>query len=477
MEGVLGRPSAAAAAAPLRLRPEWAVGAAAVCGSVATAVIALVPAVRFAYRAEQLHVAIETTASLVAVVVAFLAVGRLRRSRRLDDVLLAAALATLAATNIAFALIPAIVAGTAAGRGTWTGIGGHLAAATLIAAAAFAPATTVRRGGSAALALVLVVVAVDAIAVAALGDRLPPPIASLQPDRSGTPDLVGDSSVLAVQLSMGGLYALAALGFLLRAMRRRDPFLTFLAAGSTLAALARVNYFLYPSLYSQWVYVGDFFRLAFYALLFVGALREITDYWRALGERAVLEERRRLARDLHDGLAQELAYIIRMSKVAPADAVASFPIELRAAAERAVQQSRQAIAALATPTAEPLDQILARVATETGARYGVEVDVELAPGIELDAARAEALVRITGEAVANAARHSGAHRVRVVAEWRRGRPRLQVIDRGSGFDPVPAGLRASTYGLTSMRERAAAVGAEFSIRSRPGVGTCVEVSL
>ena len=456
----------------------WAVGATALLASAATAVIALVPSLRFAYKAEQLHIAIETTASLVTIIVAFLVGGRLRRSRRVDDLLLAAAIGLLALTNTFFTLFPALVAHPNARFFAWAGIGGHVAAAVLVATAAFAPSGTAGRGGVwRAVTLTLVVVLLDVVVVATLKNHLPRPISITAPRLTRTPQLVGDTSVLAIQLATAALYALASVGFVRRARLRSDAFMTFLAAGAALAAVARVNYFLYPSMYSRWVYAGDFFRLAFYVVLFAGALREISDYWRELRERAVLEERRRLARDLHDGLAQELAYISRMSKIVAPDAPAYVVSDLQAAAERALQQSRQAVAALATPVSEPLDQILTRVAVDTGTRYGVDVDVDIAAKLELDEPHADALIRIAGEAVANAARHSGARRVRVVVEWRRGRPRLRVIDRGRGFDPPAAGLPTPTYGLTSMRERAAAVGADFQIRSKRGAGTSVEVSL
>jgi signal transduction histidine kinase len=149
---------------------------------------------------------------------------------------------------------------------------------------------------------------------------------------------------------------------------------------------------------------------------------------------------------------------------------------IRAAAERASLESRQVIAALATPADEPLEAVVERVAHEAAARHGADVELDVARGMQLDPARTEALVRITGEAVANAARHSGVGLVRVVVDWRRGRPCLHVIDRGVGFDDTPGSGTAGKFGLTSMRERAGSVGADFRIVSRPGSGTRVEVS-
>ena len=83
----------------------------------------------------------------------------------------------------------------------------------------------------------------------------------------------------------------------------------------------------------------------------------------------------------------------------------------------------------------------------------------------------EALARILGEAVANA-RHGGATRVHV--ELSTDPLRLRVIDDGAGFDPATC---APGFGLGGMRERAALVGAELSVRSGPGAGTEVAVEL
>jgi signal transduction histidine kinase len=87
-----------------------------------------------------------------------------------------------------------------------------------------------------------------------------------------------------------------------------------------------------------------------------------------------------------------------------------------------------------------------------------------------------ALARIVGEALANAARHGRARGATI--ELQAGPPRrLRVRDDGHGFDPDPAHLPAGAFGLTSIRERAAAFGGRAQIRSAPGDGTEVEVTL
>jgi signal transduction histidine kinase len=298
---------------------------------------------------------------------------------------------------------------------------------------------------------------------------------SVAPDSSAQPDLTAHPAVLAVQLVAAGLYALAAIGFLRRAERTGDELAGWIAVASVLAAFSRVNYFLYPSLYSQWVYTGDAFRLAFYVLLLVGIGREIVSYWREMAVVAVLDERRRIARELHDGLAQEIAYIRRnLPSLGRSESDVHLVERLRRAADRAHQESRRAFAALATPTNEPLEVTLAQATQEAAERYGVGIEFDLCRGVRLSPARAEGVVRIACEAVANAARHSGAERVAVVLHRRADSLRLDVVDGGRGFDPTEPG---SGFGLISMRERARAIGVELRVESRSGRGTRVEVAV
>ncbi len=315
-----------------------------------------------------------------------------------------------------------------------------------------------------------------AIVVALLGSRLPTGVELiLTPEDSARPRLEGNVSLLAAQLAGMGLYCFAAIGFGLRARALGDELLQWLAVGALFGAFARLNYFLYPSLYTDYVYSGDFFRLAFYIAILAAAAREISSYWETLSHTAVLEERRRIARDLHDGVAQELAFIGR--NVRRLDAGDEAVARVTASAARALTESRRAIAALTKPLDEPLEVALAEAARETADREGTLLDLVLTPGIELDYRRRDALIRIACEATSNAARHGGARIVRVELVDRRRRVRLRVSDDGSGFDPKAVSRNGEGFGLISMRERAHAVGGTFDVDSRPGSGTMVEVVL
>jgi signal transduction histidine kinase len=147
---------------------------------------------------------------------------------------------------------------------------------------------------------------------------------------------------------------------------------------------------------------------------------------------------------------------------------------LTRAAERADRESRRAVAVLATPPDEPLGLTLVQSAREVAERYGVEVDFDLCPGVRVSPARAEVLLRIACEAVANAARHSGAKTIAIGLRRDADSLRLSVADRGCGFDPTQP---TKGFGLISMRERARTIGAELRVDSRFGRGTHVEVAV
>jgi signal transduction histidine kinase len=240
--------------------------------------------------------------------------------------------------------------------------------------------------------------------------------------------------------------------------------LTWFGAACALAAWARVNYLLFPSLYTDWLYVGDVFRLGFYVLLLVGAVREIRAYWEAQAAVAVSAERRRLARDLHDGVVQELGWI--RSAVAGSHTVPG----VGAAADRALAEARRALTALTQDPDEPLASAVGRAVCEVGDQYDVPIHLSVDKSVEVPVVHREELVRVAREAAVNAARHSGSSTISVTLS----QGRLTVGDQGRGFDP--AYRRAGGFGLTSMRERAEAIGAALTITSVLGNGTCVEVT-
>jgi signal transduction histidine kinase len=454
------------------LRPHPPTTAVALLAAAATVLVLAVPQLRFAYDAPSLRVALETAAAVIALVAAYLVLGRFLRGRRLDSLLLAAALGTLALSNLVVAVLLAV---RPAGDGWLLAAAASLAGALVLPAAAFAPRRPLGRPRRAALRLAAAVLVLLVGLTAALAGLVHffPPDAALQEADASRPQ-VDSHGVLGLQLAGLASFAVATLGFARRALREGDRFIGLVAAGTALAAFARLHYVLFPPLNASWVYTGDVLRLLFYAVLLAAAAREIGEYWRGLAANAVLEERRRLARELHDGVAQELAFIGRRSRRLADRTGADEARQITAAAERALGDSRRAIAALTRPLDQPLSEVLTEAVGEVAARHPVRLDLELSRGVHVDGDTREALVRIACEAVANAARHGRARVVRVVLEQGE-HVHFRIVDDGVGFEPAAA--HAGRFGLISMRERAEAVGGSLRVHSAPGAGTAVEVEL
>ena len=145
-----------------------------------------------------------------------------------------------------------------------------------------------------------------------------------------------------------------------------------------------------------------------------------------------------------------------------------------AAAERALDESRRAIAALTQPPDEYFDRALAQAAFEVANRVGTRLALELDPGVRVPARTQEQLIRIVREAVTNAARHGRAETVTVALTNGDGLT-LLIADDGLGFEPdATNGLG---FGLVSMTERARALGGELRVVSAPAGGTAVRVVL
>lgn len=214
---------------------------------------------------------------------------------------------------------------------------------------------------------------------------------------------------------------------------------------------------------------------------------QLLDQQRAL---AMLTERERLARELHDGIGQVLGYV-KMQAQAARDRLAQ---DETAAADRdlarlvAVAQDAHAdvreyiLGARSAASAQPgflptLRQYLQRFSQQ----YGLRAELIAPPdwGDDLLEPTAEAQVlRITQEALTNARKHANADCVQVSMQLATNHVQVTVQDDGAGFDPaLLATAEGQKYGLGFMRERAEEVGGSVEIRSAPGAGTQVLISV
>lgn len=424
------------------------------------------------------HVVIETAAAVVSLLVAFIVLGRFLQTGRLSELVLASALTLLGVSNLVFSAGPAAAGHPFSAWATWAAGTGRLLSAAGFAVAAFMGDARTRRPREATLkaaAAAAAILVLTALVFAVIAGHVPVALdPALSPDAPGRPRFVGNAAVLAMQAVGMAFYAIAAVGFYQRATRDRDRLMGWVAVASVLQTFAAFNYVLFASLYSQWLYTGDWLRIGFYAVLLGGAAGEIQRYQLGLEQAAALEERRRLARELHDGLAQELAFIATQTRWLSKRETGNGLGQLVVAAERALDESRSAISALTRPLDEPLDAALAQAAEEVAGRVGVRLRLDLAEGVEVPVATREALVRIVREAVSNTARHGKASCVTLGLSAGDG-VSVRITDDGVGFDPESGD--GPGFGLTSMRERAHALGAQFQVSSTPGEGTEIQVVL
>jgi signal transduction histidine kinase len=241
--------------------------------------------------------------------------------------------------------------------------------------------------------------------------------------------------------------------------------------GRTLPGPVTLSFVVEPFLWQQpWFIAGLLGALAFVIV----AVHRVRVRRIEARYHAIVEERRRIARDLHDGMAQELAFIVRRARRLGAAGHSEDARVIAGAAERALGESRRAIAALTRPLDAPLADVLAEALEQGVARHPVELKLELERELAPDGDTREALVRIACEAVSNAARHADAAVVRVALR-QNGGIRFSVADDGVGFDQSESA--PGRFGLISMRERTVALGGSFSVRSAPGSGTEILVQL
>lgn len=213
--------------------------------------------------------------------------------------------------------------------------------------------------------------------------------------------------------------------------------------------------------------------------------QELEERSRAL---AMLEERERLAREMHDSLSQTLNYI-RLSAAVGKERLERGDIssleqdleQVRLAARDAYEEVRQGIWTLRTNGVlergllPALKEFVDRYCRETGLQVRVALPRSVRPDLT-DAAQVQAL-RIVQEALANIRKHAGASRVSVEFVDRAGWVQISISDDGSGFDPATANRDGQHYGLQIMRERAESVGGTLEIISRAGEGTRIVVRL
>ena len=194
-------------------------------------------------------------------------------------------------------------------------------------------------------------------------------------------------------------------------------------------------------------------------------------------ELAVLEERQRLARNLHDAINQSLFSAGLIAEVLPRlwdqdqDLARRSLEDLRRLTRSAQAEMRALLAELRPSTLidSDLDELLQLLGNALSGRIDIPVTVTVTGEIILPAEVQVAFYRVCQEALNNIAKHAKASRAEINLKKEGTVVELYIRDDGQGFDPQQT--ISGHYGLGMMRERAEAVGAQLSITSRPGHGT------
>ncbi len=344
-------------------------------------------------------------------------------------------------------------------------------------------------------------IAVLGVVLLPIQDMLPPlidakGIEDLLLDTSGTARLLGITPlavafVVATVLLMLG----AALIFRTVYVDRGPVSDGFLAIGLVILAFAELQAAFYPSVYTTLITASDLIRLLAYGVFLLGIGAEQRSDLRALreayatldrlrvseAERAALEERSNLAREIHDGLAQHLWFAkLKFERLAATVPEEDKPLagEVGQALDSAIVEARQALVTMRTSldTELPLSEMLKRTVDDFGQRSGIRVSFSVGAGLPsaLPPRQQIEVLRVVQEALTNVRKHADATVVRVRADTHGKELAVSVADNGKGFDPNAPG---EGLGLQGMEERARLLGGTFRITSEPQGGTTVELTV
>jgi two-component system nitrate/nitrite sensor histidine kinase NarX len=196
-------------------------------------------------------------------------------------------------------------------------------------------------------------------------------------------------------------------------------------------------------------------------------------------ERATLEERTRLARELHDGLAQDLWFAkLKHQRLIPyvPDDQKELAEEVTQAIDSAIQEAKQAVVTMraAEDRERPLEELMSRTIDEFAARSGVRADFSAADLPDALPPRTQVeVLRVLQEALTNVRKHADATVVRVSADFQDNTMRLTIVDNGRGFRPEETS--GDGLGVQGMKERARLMGGDLRVMSEPSGGTAVDL--
>lgn len=273
----------------------------------------------------------------------------------------------------------------------------------------------------------------------------------------------------------------------------------YAASLASLLAVLAFDFFLVPPLYTFVVFKFEdlltlcvFLATAIMTSQLASALRrraelassrehELRLLYEQAQELAALQERQRLARELHDSVSQAL-YGISLGAHTAGEALESDPEQAMASIEYVIALAEAGLAEMRAlifelrPESLEIEGLVAALTRQVAVlrtRYKLTVDATLDNEPDLPPEMKHALYRVAQEALHNIVKHARASTVALRLARQENEIILQVHDNGKGFDP--AGPFPGHFGVRSMQERTARMGGTLTIESAPGQGTCIDV--
>jgi len=209
---------------------------------------------------------------------------------------------------------------------------------------------------------------------------------------------------------------------------------------------------------------------------------QLAEYAQQVESLTLEAERQRMARELHDTLAQGLAGLVLQLEALEASLERNNPQKAAQIAGQAKERARSTLADARraiddlrdadASTAEAVDREVSRFTTATG----IPCQIEMPASLNLSEREGENVVRCISEGLANVARHARATNAWVTIRQENGRLQVTVRDNGQGFDTGQS-VASGHYGLLGLRERARLAGGELVVESTPGSGTVLTMNI
>ncbi|MDC3417260.1 sensor histidine kinase [Aquibacillus salsiterrae] len=212
---------------------------------------------------------------------------------------------------------------------------------------------------------------------------------------------------------------------------------------------------------------------------------EKAEYAKTAGKAATIEERQRLARDLHDAVSQQLFALTMMSQAClrlldrSPDKAREQMEDIAEAALKAQTEMRALLLHLRPIdlSGEPLREGIENLVEELKQKCHIDFHLDLQEVEGMSESTAEHLFRIIQESLSNTMRHADATEVNVEFAKRNKEFFVHIADNGKGFDMGTYQQKKASYGLKTMRERTEEIGGTFAIRSKQGEGTHIDIRI